>query len=301
MPTYLEYVNTAAGLVGLVLTIVALWRIQAVRRAQRSERTLVRALYGADSAAAQLRAAAAYLDRSRDAKARQLAHDLVRVCGQIEGVSRALDAADGGPAGPERRSLVSLREDGYFSQDFLLDVVQRSHHELDILAYRPLVLSTASVLDAIRASAERGVRVRILALSPAASDEVLTHSAALLPSAAADRPDQLRAQLVEAEQRLVSHLFGPRPTPGTRISYRRYGTVPGPHFVRADSTVCLGFVGLLSGPVPTRFDERVHVEVALTSRLGEQVMVHFEQLWQRSAAPRCSRRPDQEGNECWGA
>jgi L-lactate permease len=58
MPAWLEYVNIVAGFVGLVITAVTLWRVQAVRRAQSQERALVRGLYGTDALAAQLRAAA---------------------------------------------------------------------------------------------------------------------------------------------------------------------------------------------------------------------------------------------------
>jgi hypothetical protein len=85
----LDLVNTAAGLLGLALTALTLTRVRAVRRAQRNERALVRTLYGTDAAALRIRAAAAYLARSRDAKARELAQDLILFSGQIEGVSRA--------------------------------------------------------------------------------------------------------------------------------------------------------------------------------------------------------------------
>jgi hypothetical protein len=87
-----DLVNTVAGLLGLALTALTLARIRAVRRAQRDERTLVRALYGTEAAAIRIRTAASHLARSRDARVRELAQDLNLLSGQIEGVSRALDS-----------------------------------------------------------------------------------------------------------------------------------------------------------------------------------------------------------------
>jgi hypothetical protein len=283
VPTSIEYINTAAGLLGLLLTAIALLRIQAVRRVQRDERALVRTLYGADSAAAQLRAAAAHLGRARDARARELAQDLIRLCGQIEGVSRVLDASGRQPANG-RRSDVVLHEEGYFSPSFLIETIGRANNNIDILMYRPLIASKTSVLDAMRTAAERGVRIRILTLSPNGSDEVLANSAALMPSAAVYRPEQLRPQIIEVERRIAQHLGDWRSNTRARFTYRRYNTMPGPHFIRSDSTIFLGFVGLLSGPLPIRFDERVSAEIPIDTRLGKHVLVHFEQVWQDSEA-----------------
>ncbi len=282
MPAWVEYVNTGAGLVGLVVTAVTLWRVQAVRRAQREERALVRGLYGTDSLATQLRTAAAYLGRSRDSRARELAQDLVRVCGQIEGVSRALDGRT--PTAEARRTVIEVRDRDYLTQQFVLDAVDGAANAVDILIYRPLIVSTNTVLSALRAAAERGVRIRILTLSPEASAEVLTYATRLLSASGVQTAEQLRPQLHDAERRIAHYLATAWSAPARRsISHRHYTLPPGPHLLRADATVRVGFIGLLSGPVPVRVDERPYTTVPLHSPLGEHLMTHFDQVWAQAA------------------
>lgn len=277
-----DLVNTVAGLLGLALTALTLARIRAVRRAQRDERALVRTLYGTEAAAGRIRAAAGYLARSRDAKARELAQDLVLFSGQIEGVNRALDSAGGpAPAAPTAptASTVELRERGYFSSEFLIEVAAGARQAIDILMYRPMTVATAPVLTALRDAAERGVEIRILALSVHASDEVLRHGAAIMPAAAVYEPEQLRPQLLEAERRITGHVATWPAAAQRRLGYRRYRTPPGPHLIRADRVISAGFVGLLSGPMPVRFDERVFVQLPADGTLGTHFTSHFELVW----------------------
>jgi hypothetical protein len=204
--------------------------------------------------------------------------------GRIEGVSHALDIGTGQPPDRDRQQSIPIHEQGCFSQEFLIGVFRQANNNVDVLMYRPLVLSTASLLDALRAAAERGVQVRALALSPDGSDEVLSQGAALMPAAAVYQPAQLRPQLIEGERRIQGHVAQWNANAQRRLAIRRYTSMIGPHFLRSDSTIYLGFVGLLSGAMPTRFDERVHAEVPLNSKLGQQVMVHFEQTWHNGTA-----------------
>lgn len=276
-----DLVNTVAGLLGLGLTGLTLARVRAVRRVQRDERALVRTLYGAEAAAVRIRAAASHLARSRDAKARELAQDLVLFSGQIEGVSRALDS-HGAPA--PTSSSVEIKEQGYFTSEFLIDVAAGARHAIDILMYRPITVATVPVLVALQDAAERGVAIRILALSVDASDEVLRHAASVMPAAAVYEPEQLRPQIREAERRIVSHVATWPAAAQRRLGYRRYRTPPGPHLIRADRMISAGFVGLQSGPIPVRFDERVFIQFPTDGRLGTHFVSHFELVW-ASAKP----------------
>jgi len=276
-----DLVNTVAGLLGLALTALTLARIRAVRRAQRDERTLVRTLYGTEAAATRIRAAAGHLARSRDAKARELAQDLIRFSGQIEGVSRALDS-DAGSA--PAASTVELKEAGYFTSEFLIEVAAGARQAIDILMYRPITVATVPVLAALQDAAERGVEIRMLALSVDASDEVLRHGATVMPAAAVYEPEQLRPQLLEAERRIASHVATWPAAAQRRLGYRRYCTPPGPHLIRADRVISAGFVGLLSGPMPVRFDQRVYLQLPTDATLGQHFRSHFELVW-ASAKP----------------
>ncbi|MEU4241353.1 hypothetical protein [Actinoplanes sp. NPDC026619] len=276
-----DLVNTVAGLLGLALTALTLTRVRAVRRAQRDERTLIRTLYGTDAAATRIRAAASHLARSRDAKARELAQDLILFSGQIEGVSRALDS-DGRAA--SATGAVELKEEGYFTSEFLAEVVAGARQAIDVLMYRPITIATAPVLAALRDAAERGVEIRMLALSVEATDEVLSHGATVMPAAAVYQPEQLRPQLLEAERRIAIHVKTWPAAAQRRLGYRRYRTPPGPHLIRADRVISAGFVDLQSGPMPVRFDERVFIQLPADGKLGTHFTSHFEVVW-ASAEP----------------
>lgn len=81
----LRDLSAILGIVGFLIMIVTLLKVQSVRRAQREERALLRRLYGTDSIATHLRSAAILLRRGRDSEARTFAEELTRLCGQIEG------------------------------------------------------------------------------------------------------------------------------------------------------------------------------------------------------------------------
>lgn len=94
MPGHLlDQVDTWIGIVSFGVSVLTYLRVRSVRRAQEYERMLVRRLYGTDSLSVQLRAAANFLRRGNDLQATDLAEELVRICGQIEGITRALDTS----------------------------------------------------------------------------------------------------------------------------------------------------------------------------------------------------------------
>ncbi|MGW4944053.1 hypothetical protein ACWEOZ_20985 [Actinoplanes sp. NPDC004185] len=105
-----------------------------------------------------------------------------------------------------------------------------------------------------------------------------------MQAAAVYEPEQLRPQLLEAERRVAGHVATWPAAAQRRIGYRRYCTPPGPHLIRADQTFFAGFVGLLSGPMPVRFDERVFLQFPSDSKLGAHFAGHFALLW-ASAKP----------------
>lgn len=175
----LHNLSAIFGILGFVITVVTLLKVQSVRRAQREERALLRKLYGTEALATHLRSATTFLRQGREDEARVLAEELVRLCGQIEGISHALDTMTrvGGAA---QRSLL-LVERGYFTPAFLRRAVDEARHNLDFLIYRNLQFANVDLLEAMEHAAKRGVRIRILALSSAADNAVLEQASLVLP------------------------------------------------------------------------------------------------------------------------
>jgi hypothetical protein len=49
MRPVVDNVDSVIGLVGLIISVVTLWKVQSVRRAQENERKLLRMLYGTEA------------------------------------------------------------------------------------------------------------------------------------------------------------------------------------------------------------------------------------------------------------
>jgi len=277
--------NTAAVLqiLGLAVSIATLARVQSVRRAQRQERSLLRRLYGTEKLSMQLRSAATYLRKDKEGDARILAEELIRICGEIEGVSRALDSAPRRGRRSERRTReVDLVEKGYYTPAFLAEAIDMAQHSVYFLIYRNLQFTNVDLLEAMEHAALRGVHVRILGLSSQAGDAVLEQASMVLPRPKAD-PATLRRQLQESEERIADIVAGWRLPARSRFEYRRYDIAPNVHFVRIDGIIRTGFIGTLANAQPTRLDDRGYIELPLANEPGATLLRHFDELWQASS------------------
>ncbi|MEW1546010.1 hypothetical protein [Streptomyces tsukubensis] len=280
--SWLEIGNTILGAVGFTITVVTLVKVQSVHRAQTEERALLRRLYGTESLADHLRSAAGFL-RQGEQDARNLAEELVRMCGRIEGISRALDSMNrlrGTAAGEQR--MVRLVERGYYTPPFYNRVVNDAENNADFLMYRNLQVSAVDLLQSMERAAKRGVHIRILAISSASSDSVLEQASLVLPWPQVP-PDTLRRQLAEAEERVRTVVSGWPVRVRRNFEYRGYVITPNMHFARMDGTVLQGFVGTLSPAQPDQLEDRGYVELPRDREPGATLSRHFEELWAQSA------------------
>ncbi|MCP3759535.1 hypothetical protein [Streptomyces sp. TBY4] len=277
---WLNEVNTVFGVLGFLITLVTFLKVQSVQRAQREERQLLRRLYGTEMLAAQLRSAAGFLRQGTESDARMLAEELVRVCGQIEGISRALDSLN-----RERRSVrgeSNLVPNGYYTPAFLNRAVNDAQHQVDFLIYRNLQFANVDLLQSMERAARRGVRIRILGLSSRAEDAVLDQASMVLPWPQAE-PAVLRRQLSDSEERIRSIVEGWGLQSRGLFEYRGYLIAPNAHFARTDGVVRQGFIGTLSSAQPAGLEERGYMEFRTSAEPGATLSRHFEQLWARSA------------------
>ncbi|QFZ19954.1 phospholipase D-like domain-containing protein [Saccharothrix syringae] len=251
-----------------------------MRRIQREERDLLRKLYGTESLANHLRSAATFLRKDQDNEARVLAEELVRLCGQIEGIGRALDTM----TRVTRAANASLVVDrGYFTPVFLRRAVDDARRNIDFLIYRNLQFTNVDLLESMEYAAKRGVRIRILALSSRADDSVLEQASMVLPWPQADAKT-LRRQLAESEERIRGIVAGWSEPARAKFEYRGYSVAPNVHFVRVDGVLRQGFIGTFSAAQPARLEDRPYLEVSAAGEPGVTLSRHFDQLWERSAA-----------------
>ncbi|MFI6285900.1 hypothetical protein ACIBCM_14270 [Streptomyces sp. NPDC051018] len=281
--SWLEAANTILGVIGFAITLITLTKVRSVQRAQTEERALLRRLYGTESLADHLRSAAGFL-RQGEQDARNLAEELVRTCGQIEGISRALDSMNrmrGNGAGNQR--MIRLVERGYYTPPFYSQVVNDAQSNADFLMYRNLQISNVDLLQSMERAANRGVHNRILAISSGSSDSVLEQASMVLPWPQVP-PETLRRQLLESEDRVRSVVAGWPVRTRRNFEYRGYVITPNMHFARMDGVIMQGFVGTLSPAQPEQLEDRGYVELPRDREPGATLSRHFEELWAQSAA-----------------
>jgi hypothetical protein len=283
------YLGPATGLVGILLTLVTFLRVRTVDQAQRAERALLRRLYGTDQLARQLQEAARLLRESANPRAAVVAEDLTGLVGRMEGVTRALEAHDISRAAD--REPVPLVRRGYFTPDFLREVVEEARTVLDFLIFRNLQFTDVGLLQAMERAAERGVRIRILALSSRAPLSVIELATLVLPRPTVTDASMLQHQLAESELRIAQIVSNDWTRfARERFEYRGYDIAPSLHFVRVDMLIRGGFIGTLAQAQPRHLDERPYVELPTRSTAGEVLLKHYEELWARSQARRLTTR-----------
>ncbi len=242
---------------------------------------LLRKLYGTEKLSMQLRSAASYLRKGEEGDARILAEELVRICGEIEGVSRALDLSRRGKRVTHSTREIGLVERGYYTPAFLNAAVNDAQHSVYFLIYRNLQFTNVDLLESMEHAARRGVHIRILSLSSAAHDSALEQASLVLPWPKAD-PATLRRQLRECEERIFGIVNGWTPQARSRFEYRGYDMAPNVHFVRVDGVIKSGFIGTVSGAQPERLDDRGYIELPLAREPGATLLRHFDEVWQTS-------------------
>ncbi|MFD8935924.1 hypothetical protein ACFV0R_11790 [Streptomyces sp. NPDC059578] len=279
--SWLEQTNTVIGVVGFLITLVTLLKVRSVQRAQVQERALLRKLYGTESLADRLRSAAVFL-RQGEQDARNLGEELVRLCGQIEGISRALDSMSRqrGPDATGQR-MVRLVERGYYTPPFYARVVNEAQNNADFLMYRNLQIAGVGLLQSMERAAKRGVRIRILAISSQCTDEVLEQASMVLPWPQVP-PDVLRRQLHESEGRIQQVVAGWADRSRRNFEYRGYTIAPNMHFARTDGVMMQGFVGTLSPAQPEQLEDRGYLELPREREPGATLSRHFDELWAQS-------------------
>ena len=270
-----NYVFGFSSLLGFLLTIYVMVKVQSVSKMQRRERELLKQLYGLEDLLSTLGAASNHLRSSTAPGCRELLDKISQTIGKIKGINQALGVSE---------NRVKLSEGDYFTTTFLIQRASNTDRNLDILCYRNMQVAEIDVIQAFQRAASRGVSVRILSLSSHSPERILTEIINFLPHPPAQDAQILRDQLAKNEQKIVSAIRGVwHPQCTERFLYRGYTITPRIHFLRSDDTLFLGFLGMFSHVQPAYLDQRPYIEISIFSGLGQQLMNHFNALWETSA------------------
>ncbi|WP_045747264.1 hypothetical protein [Actinoplanes rectilineatus] len=279
----LSFIADVLGIIAFAIAIITLVRVHSVQKTQEEERRLLHRIYGIESLVVRLRSASVFLRKTQDVDASDLAEDLIRICGQIEGIMRVLNIA--GNESKSNQSAIPLLKSGYMTPQFQKAAVMEARHAVDFLVIRSMQFANVDLMEEMRSAALRGVRIRILAISASASDTLLQYATNFLPWPVATSAAELRGQLQEVENRMRQFTASSWPEEARRrFLYRGYNLPPNMHFARVDSVIRQGFVGTLSSAQPGRLEDRPYIELSTNSAPGSSLMTHFDQLWDLSAA-----------------
>lgn len=270
-------VADALGLVGAVIGLITLLRVSSVRNAQEDERRILRELYGLDTLSTLLTAATDHIGNGAQAsqkEAKDLANRLSQMLGRVDGINRALAIA--APELTPGSGDVRIVPGDYFSDAFIKNGTVSAKKKIDILVYRNQQVSNAFVLDDLIAAAQRGIRVRILAMSSLSDDATLNASMDILPRPTPSNVNLLRRQLQLNEQTIDDHLAQQGQA---LVEYCGYRCAPLVHMMVVDDDVRLGVVGTVAAAQPASLSDRPYFVLSATSPPGEILRKHFEQLY----------------------
>ena len=164
---------------------------------------------------------------------------------------------------------------GYYVPEFISMVCEQSKTSLWFLVHRNVAISDTFTLDNLRGAAERGVAIRILALSSRAPSHVLTEAVLGMPRPVPKDGDALSRQLEHGEG-LVGDLA--RSLNG-RLDYRGYHRLPIQHFVIADDRVHAGFCNFDRKAQQEYFRDRWYLTIGRQTSLGRQYEAQFDVMW----------------------
>lgn len=169
---------------------------------------------------------------------------------------------------------------GYYVPEFISMVCRQSKKSLWFVVHRNIAISDTFTLDNLRGAAERGVAIRILALSSKAPSHVLTEAVLGLPRPVPLCGDALSCQLEHGEGLVGNFARGLN----GRLEYRGYHRLPIQHFVIADDRVHAGFCNFDLQAQQKYFRDRWYLTIGRQTSLGRQYEAQFDVMW-RDATP----------------
>lgn len=272
---WLTAVGLAVTVVGLLVSLYTLSRVQTVAKAQEKARADTEDLLGIDDVEIDIASVINALAGSTDAELTTLASQLTGRLGRIQGVRYAVS----GRRPPSERHRAFLL-DGFFSEDFMRDSIRGAKEELDIVTGRLRVVSSWHMMREIEKACERGVAVRIIGISARASDDTLRDAAQTVSSPPPQNADEYRQHVTEVYQQILENVRGWSSADAQRRFALRCSTdVPRVSMVRSDSKMRVGFLQFYRVAQPAQPEDRQYLELTSTSPTGLVAGRHFDAVW----------------------
>lgn len=272
------FAGTGLGLVGLGVSFYTLYRVGLVAEAQTAARRTTEELLSIDELEIDLLRVISRLSQSPDRDAVKLAGELGVKLGMIQGVRRTFRAELKKP----EAQTISIQE-GFFGQEFVKENVDQSHQVLEIITGRTKLAAGFYILDSIRRACERGVRVRILGLSPDAPDEILEDAKKTVSNPAPTDAGDYRQQICDNRDEILRAVESWPDHVRVNFEYCLNSSVPRISALRCDSSIRIGFLQLYTAAQEADLGRRPYLALDISSEIGKSLMNHFEVAWREGS------------------
>lgn len=264
---------------GLCVGLYTLIRVQRVAKAQQQERRITQELLDVDQIENEIKRVISKLSELNDTDSLNLAKDLSRRLGAIQGARRVMD-----PSVTEvpLANAVTL-EYGFFSSNFVNELINESTSRIEIMTGSTRLISGFYTMDKVRQACERGVRVRIIGIDPEAPDDILRDAVWTVSSPAPTTATEYRELIIENHKTIKDNVNKWKSDfARARFAYRAHPGVPRVSIARSDDWISLGFLQLFRNAQPAEIKDRQFIRVSQGSSLGQVMSKHFEMGWKEA-------------------
>lgn len=266
--------------IGAVVGIYTLVKVKKVEQAQLDERSLTQELLDVDQIERDIKLVVTKLNQLNDHDSAALANALSQRLGAIQGTRRAIGYGNTmclcTPG-----NAVSI-EKGFFCSTHVDDFIDQSMDSIDIMTGSTRLIAGYYTMDKVKQACARGVMIRIIGLSPNASDDILMDASKTVSNPAPKTADEYR-ELIISNHKEISRAVKTWPTQlRNKFEYRESFGVPRLSIAKSDDTICLGFLQLFRDAQPDKIDDRQYIKIHKSSDLGNVVLKHFEMGWNES-------------------
>ena len=279
-----------SSMVGVVVAVYTLQRVKKLSLVQEKERQLVQELLSIDNVEQDYMDAIDFLEKqalSQTAVYSQLATRL----GSIRGARGALKKFS-----ENKNDNDAYLNSGFLDGTFLIEKINNATSNIDIVVGRAQLVSSYETSSALMNACNRGVKVRVVALSPDCSDDLLEESKHTVVNPAPDNAQDYRDEIETTTLLMKKQLVTWPPRARKNFQYRLSNHVPRLSVVRIDTNIHFGFLMMFRDAQFREAKDREYMTIPISSNTGKTILRHTDQLCKSSGYwLQCS----DEGIDCY--
>lgn len=261
---------------GLGITWYTLKKVKRVEEIQRTERSLTQELLDVDEIEADIKKVIEKFKLVGDEESSNLASDLSRRLGAIEGTRRVLGAYT------DKKTFLQI-EYGFFSDEHLDVLIGNCKKSLDLMTGSTRLISGYYKMDKIKKICKKGVQVRIIGIDPDAEDDILEDAAKTVSRPAPKSASEYRKLMKNNQKEIIKNVSEwENDSLKSKFQYKSLKGVPRVSFAKCDDTICLGFLQFYRDAQPNDMEKRHYLRIPKDNDLSEVIMKHFEIGWKEA-------------------